>query len=60
LDEGFGGIGSAGLMTERGLAVLVWRESRPFFIARGFEQAATGEQVGKLRSFAEDLKRALT
>lgn len=59
VNEGFGNIGSAGLVTEQGFAVLVWRDSKPFFVARGFDQQATDEQVDKLRSFAADLKQAL-
>ena len=57
--EGFGGIGSAGLLTERGLAVLTQRDGSHHFVARGLDQPATPEQVADLRSFANDLKAAL-
>ena len=52
-------IGAAGRMTERGLAPLVWRNSRAFFVAQGLEQAATAEEVEQLRRFQADLGTAL-
>jgi len=56
----FGNIGAPGLMTEKGFAALVWRGGTAYFIARGFEQSATDEQVEKIRTFAGDLERALS
>ena len=58
-DDSFGSIGSSGLLTDRGLAVLVWRGPKAFFVARGFEQEASAEQVAQLRAFAADLRNAL-
>jgi hypothetical protein len=58
-DEAFGNIGAPGLMTEQGYAVLIWRGDQAFFIAKGFEQLASPEQVQKIRSFGADLKNAL-
>jgi hypothetical protein len=58
--DGFGGIGSSGLLTEQGgLAPLVWRGEMAFFVGRGFEQRATAQDVEKLRSFAHDLQSAI-
>ena len=57
--QGFGGIGSAGLLVGQGLAPLVKRGDRAFFIARGFEQEASSEQVELLGKFSADLKHAL-
>jgi hypothetical protein len=57
--DDFGNIGAPGLMTEKGFAALVWRGGRAFFVARGFEQAATDDQVEKIRDFADDLEQAL-
>ncbi len=57
--DGFGQIGAAGLVTGGGFAALVWREERPWFVGRGFEQAASEEQVASLRRFAADLHVAL-
>ncbi len=54
--DGFGNIGAAGLMTEKGFAALVWRSGRAYFISRGFEQAATDEQVQGIRRFTSDLE----
>ena len=58
-EDGFGNIGSSGLMTEHGLALLIWRASQPVFVARGFESPAEPAQVLKLRAFAADLEAAL-
>ena len=58
-EQGFGNIGAPGLMTERGFAALIWRGDQPFFVAKGFEQPASPEQVQKIRSFASDLANAL-
>ncbi len=57
--DDFGNIGAPGLMTDKGFAALIWRGERPYFIARGFEQAATDEDVQKIRRFSNDLGRAL-
>jgi hypothetical protein len=57
--DSFGNAGAPGLMTERGFAALVWRGDQAYFIAKGFEQAATAEQVEKIRAFAADLATAL-
>lgn len=57
--EGFGGVGAPGLLTERGMAVLVWRGERAFFVAKGFEQEAAPAQVEALRRFGADLRAAL-
>lgn len=58
-EEGFGNIGSPGLLTEHGFAALVWRDSQPFFIAKRFEQAATQQQVEAAREFAQAVETCL-
>jgi len=59
-ERGFRSIGSSGMMTENGLAYLVWREGRATLAAHGAnESPAAPEQVETLRKFGEDLKRAL-
>ena len=58
-EGGFGNIGTPGLMTERGFAALIWRGDRGFFAGKGFEQAATAEQVAQIRAFTTDLSAAL-
>jgi hypothetical protein len=57
---GFGQVGAGGLVTERGLAMLVWRGTEAFFVIHDFEQGATREQVEELRRFQQDLRAALT
>jgi hypothetical protein len=59
-DGGFGNIGAAGLATPQGLAMLTRRSQDLFFVGRGFEIAATPEQVHALRAFERDLRTALT
>jgi hypothetical protein len=54
-----GNQGSTGMMTEQGLAYLVWREGRPYLAAKGGETPATQEQVETIRKFSADLKSAL-
>jgi hypothetical protein len=52
--------GSTGMMTERGLAYLVWRDGQPYLAAKGSETPATPEQVEAIREFSEDLNTALS
>jgi hypothetical protein len=59
-EEGFGAIGTAGLLAGPGMAPLVDRGGRLLFVAKGFEQEATPEQVDALRRFSADLKQALS
>src|SRR3954471_24147854 len=58
--EGFGGIGSAGLLTPKGIAPLVLRGNAAYFIAKGFEQPASAEETEKIRQFQADLTYALS
>jgi hypothetical protein len=52
--------GSTGMMTEQGLAYLVWRDGRPYLAAKGGEAPATPEQVEIIRRFSADLNTALS
>jgi len=52
--------GSTGLMTENGLAFLVWRDGVPLLAAKASEIRATPEQVDDIRRFTDDLKIALS
>ena len=59
-DGAFGRVGTAGCMTERGLAMLMWREGRPCFVAKGVpDRAASEAEVKALRTFTADLERIL-
>jgi hypothetical protein len=53
--EGFGGIGSPGLLAEAGFAPLV--DGR--FVAKGWERKATADETAGMRQFLADLKAAL-
>jgi hypothetical protein len=57
--EGFGGIGSSGILTGTGFAALIRRGDRFYFVAKNFEREAQSTEVAKLRSFSSDLKSAL-
>ena len=57
--DSFGKVGAAGLLTERGIAPLVWRHDVPVFVLKDFEENATSMQVEQLRAFQRDLQAAL-
>ncbi len=59
-NEAFGNAGAPGLLCPQGMAQLIWRGDQAFFIAKGFERRAALEEVEKLRSFGEDLKKSLS
>jgi hypothetical protein len=52
--------GGTGLMTEHGLAYLVWRDGVALLASKGGEVPAIPEQVEAIRKFTEDLKTALS
>jgi hypothetical protein len=58
-EEGFGGLGAPGLLTSRGIAMLVWEGEQAFFVSRQSRQPAEPEQVAALRRFSADLAGAL-
>ena len=58
-EDGFGGIGSPGLLTNKGFAALVRSGEGAFFIAKGYREPADDEQIRKIKAFSEDLQRAL-
>lgn len=49
-------IGSSGMMTDAGLAFLIWRDGAAMLVGKGVDLPATAEQVETLRAFSEDLK----
>ena len=57
--DGFGGIGSPGILTGKGFAALIHRGDRSYFVAKNFEQQAQPDQVAALQRFSRDLKSAL-
>ena len=58
--DSFGRIGSAGLLCDTGMAPLLWRNGSAFFVAKGFEQAASESDIERLRLFQRDLEAALS
>jgi hypothetical protein len=58
-DMGFGSIGGAGVLTEKGFAPLVWRGGQPYFVAKAFEKAASVDEVEGVRAFQRELESAL-
>ena len=58
-EDGFGGIGSPGLLTERGFAALIRRDDEAFFVAKDFEQPATEQQVTAAREFLNIVKNCI-
>jgi hypothetical protein len=57
--NGFGCIGSAGMLTEKGFAALVLKEGRHVFMAKNFEKPAVDDDIQRLRAFQTDLEAAL-
>ena len=57
--DGFGQIGSAGRVTEQGLAVLLWRNGQPFFVTKNSNTPAGETEVATLRRFTADVEQAL-
>ena len=52
-------VGSSGMMTENGLAYLVWREGQPRLVAKGRDLPAGAAEVETLRGFSADLQAVL-
>ncbi len=57
--DGFGRVGSSGLIVAQGLAMLVWRGESAVFVWKGGEQSAGPGQVEGLRAFMTELERIL-
>lgn len=59
-EAGYGSIGSTGMMTESGLAYLIWRDRLPLLAGKSGEHPAEAAQVAAIRRFSDDLKTALS
>jgi hypothetical protein len=57
--EGFGRVGTAGIVTEHGLAMLVQRDGAECFVIREHEQAPEPGELEELRQFQADLVQCL-
>ena len=58
-DDRFTSIGSSGILTENGLAYLVWIDGQAMLSSHGNQVAADDEQVEAIRGFSSTLKAAL-
>ena len=58
-EEGLGSIGSTGMLTEQGLAYLVWRDGQAFLKSKTSETPAGEAQVAAIRDFSRDLESAV-
>jgi hypothetical protein len=59
-DGGFASLGSSGVMTEQGLAYLLWKAGQPLLAAHGGnELPADAETVAAIQQFSRDLQTAL-
>ena len=56
----FGEVGTAGLLTQSGVAPLIIKNGRQVFVTKRDETPATDEQVEKLRAFQRDLQAAIS
>lgn len=57
--DGFGQVGSPGVMTEQGFAPLLERDGKCSFFCRGYEEPANPARVAAIRAFFTQLKQAL-
>jgi hypothetical protein len=48
------------MMTESGLAYLIWRDHLPLLAGKSGEHPAEAAQVAAIRRFSDDLKTALS
>jgi hypothetical protein len=55
----FTSIGSSGMLTENGLAYLVWSAGKAMLASHGTQVEADAEQVETIRRFSEDLKETI-
>ena len=55
----FTSLGSSGMMTENGLAYLVWNNGQPMLASHGNQVPADPDQVKVIQEFSEDLKKAI-
>jgi hypothetical protein len=58
-DQRFTSIGSSGVMTENGLAYLMWVDGKAMLASHGNQVEADAEQVEAIRKFSEDLKKTI-
>jgi hypothetical protein len=57
--EQFTSLGSTGMMTEKGLAYLVWNDGKATLSSHGTQVEADAGQVEAIQRFSEDLKKKI-
>ena len=57
--ERFTSLGSSGMLTEKGLAYLVWADGRAMLASHGVQVEAAPDEVDAIRKFSEDLKNII-
>jgi len=60
VERGGSSIGSTGILTEQGIAYLIWRDGQAFLKSKAAEIAASPEQIAAVHTFSRDLAAALT
>ena len=58
-DDRVTSIGSSGMLTEKGLAYLLWCDGKAMLSSHGSQVEADPEQVEAIRKFSEDLKNTI-
>jgi hypothetical protein len=59
VERSLGTIGSTGVLTDQGLAYIIWRDGQAFLKSKSAEIAAGEEQIAAIRQFSQDLATAL-
>jgi hypothetical protein len=57
--ERFTSMGSSGMLTENGLAYLVWSDGKAWLSSHGNQVEGGADQVDAIRKFSEDLKKII-
>jgi hypothetical protein len=60
LPDGFGSLGSPGIITPHGFAPLICGDTGCTFVCKSYRQEASPEQVAGARAFFTQLKQALS
>ena len=55
----FTSLGSSGILTENGLAYLVWADGKAMLSSHGNQREADAGQVEEIQKFSQDLKNLL-
>jgi hypothetical protein len=59
VEDRFTSVGSTGLLTENGLAYLIWVDGKAILSSHGNQVEADAAQIETIRAFSEDLKKTI-